>query len=110
MTINRFFHHFNTLEVHELSVGFKTAIDGQADFPRTGKYLGIFNGGFVTDRILADRCIPLDDVQGIAMEVTGPIEPSIWRETGDIDYQRVPIPAAGGVSHVRIAGIRFHRI
>src|SRR3989442_1927026 len=31
MSIDRFFHHLDALEVHELCIGFKTAIERQAD-------------------------------------------------------------------------------
>src|SRR5438093_8563567 len=104
MTINRFFHHFNTPEVHELSIEFEPAIKWEADFPGPCEYFRVLNGRFVLDRVSRDRRVSLDNVQGIAMEITGSIEPGIRCEAGDIDDKCIAFPVADRVAHVRVGG------
>src|SRR5947207_7593908 len=106
MTINCFFDHFNTPEVHELRIGFEPAVERKADFPRPREYFGIFDRGFVLDRISRNRCVSLDNMQGVAMEIAGSIKPGIWGEAGDINDKCVALPMADRVAHVCVGGIR----
>ena len=61
--------------------------------------------GLVLDRISRDRGVALDNVQGVAMEIAGSIEPSIRREAGNIDDECVALPVADRVAHVGVGGI-----
>src|SRR5213593_3025569 len=110
MTIKCFLDHFNTPEVHELSIGLEPAIKWEADFPGPRKYFRVFDGGLVLDRISRDRAVSLDNVQGVAMEITGSIEPGIRREAGDIDDKCIAFPAADRVAHVRVGGVWLNLI
>jgi hypothetical protein len=59
----------------------------------------IVDGGFVRQRVRAARRVALDDVKGIAVIITGAIEPRLFVEPCDIDDQRVTLPSAVGPTH-----------
>src|SRR5688572_388021 len=71
----RFLDELRTSELHDLCVRFEPAVDRHADLPRTGEHFRIFDRGLVTERITADRRVPFDHVEGIAVKVPGPVEP-----------------------------------
>src|SRR2546425_13235843 len=98
MPIDRFFHHLDALEVQDLSVGFETTIQHEADFPWASKNFGVFNSCVVADRIPGDRCVSFDNMQGSTMEISRPVKPGIGCEAGDIDDQRVSLPVANRVA------------
>src|SRR5207245_9176053 len=105
MTINCFFDHFNTPEVHELRIGFEPAVERKADFPRLREYFGIFDRRFVLDRISRNRRVSLDNMQGVAMKIAGSIKPGIRGEAGSINEKCVSVPMADHMAHVRECGL-----
>src|SRR5207247_9331533 len=106
MTINCFFDHFNTPEVHELRIGFEPAVERKADFPGPREYFRIFDRRFVLDRIWRNRRVSLDNMQGVAMKIAGSIKPGIRGEAGGINDKCVSVPISDRVAHVCVGGAR----
>src|SRR5204862_5925176 len=110
MTINCFFDHFNTPEVHELRIGFEPAVERKADFPGPREYFGIFDRRFVLDRIWRNRRVSLDNMQGVAMKIAGSIKPGIRGEAGGINDKCVAVPTTDRTGHASVGGTRSHRV
>ena len=64
--------------------------------------LRIFDGRLVGDHVRRGPRVALDDVQRVAVEVAGPIEPGLIVEPGHVDDKRVAVPAADRLPHPRI--------
>src|SRR4029077_8962947 len=48
--------------------------------------------------------VALDHMQGVAMEIPGPVEPGLLAESCHVDNQRIPFPMAARPAHPRIGG------
>src|SRR5205814_4189870 len=90
MAIHGLFNHLDAPEIHELGILFQPTVQGHADFPGTCKDLRILNSGVVTDSVFTHRSVSLDNVQSVAMEIAGPVEPCRIGETADVDDKRIP--------------------
>src|ERR1041384_114842 len=78
----------------QLKIRLAMTVENHAHSPRPGKHLRVLDGHFVGDVIAIEGGEPLDQVQCIAVEVAGAIEPGILVEIDDVDHQRVAFPAA----------------
>ena len=67
---------------------------------------GILDRGLVLDVIAVGRRVALDDVQRVAVEVAGAIEPGLIVEVDHVDDQRVAFPAAARIAHPESIGPR----
>src|SRR4029453_10215298 len=81
----KFLGERNALEFEKLNALLHPAIEREADLPRTREHVRVFDGRFVHHVIRAHRRVPLDDVQRIAVVVTGAIEPRLLALACDID-------------------------
>src|SRR3989442_2721498 len=82
------------LVLEDLRILFLMTIEEHAHLPGFREHLRVFDGGFAVDLFWADRRVTLDHVQGVAVEVPGPVEPGFVVELEHVDDQRIPLPAA----------------
>src|SRR5438094_80901 len=65
------------LVLENLEILLETAIQRHADLPRPGEHLWILDDGFVLQMVRAERRVPFDDVQLLAMEVPRFVKPRL---------------------------------
>src|SRR5580704_13787255 len=94
---------FQTLEFHNVLP--LLGANRKLHLPRSGIHLGIFKGGFVFDFFGIDHRVSLDDVELIAMEVAGHVEPCLVVKPIDIHDQCVAVPMSHGVAHPGIQNV-----
>ena len=92
MAVDKIFHELDAPKFHKLSVGLNMPIERHAHCPGTGKHVGVINRHVVLESFRATSREPLDDVETVAVEVTGLVEPGHTVETSRGDHQRVAIP------------------
>src|SRR5262245_3807432 len=100
ISVQELFDEFDAAILHELRVRLQAAIQRHGDSPRAGKGLRILDRHLIVDGVWADRREALDQVQRVAMEIPGPVEPVLAVEVRHIDDQRVPFPVAHGMPHI----------
>src|SRR3989442_6528928 len=109
------FRVLRAFELQELHIFLETSIERHADLPGSRKDLRILDQSFVREVIRAERGESFDHMQGLAVEIPGPVEPVLarWplgreengcRESRHIDNQRIALPFAVGPTHPRIDG------
>src|SRR5262245_41688771 len=108
MPVNQVFCEFGALEFRELYVLFKTTVQRHAYLPWPCEHLRVLDGRFIPEGGSAHRRVTLDDVELIAVEVSGPIEPRPVVLPEDIDDKRVSVPAAVRLPHPRVGGTFSH--
>src|SRR4029079_7797069 len=79
------------------------------DLPGPRERLRIGNRRFVAEDVRRRARVALGDLQLIAVEVAGPIEPGAVVEAGRLDDERLALPVADRLAHPRIDG-RWTRI
>ena len=105
MTIQQLFGELHALVFQDPCILLDATIQGHADLPRPREHLRILNRGFVIERVRAAGRVALHDVQRVAMEVAGAVEPRlIVHETGHVDHERFALPAPVRPPHPTIAG------
>src|SRR5258708_27730623 len=85
---------FNSAVLEQLHVRIHPAIDRHRDAPWPRKHLRVFDGDFVTDDVWRLERKTLDEMQGVAMEVSGAVEPVPAVEIRDVHHQRVAVPSS----------------
>src|SRR5262245_18965748 len=70
MPIHELFGELDALDLQDLSVPFQPPIERHADLPGPRKHFRVLDGGFVGQRIRAARCVALDHMQRVAVEVS----------------------------------------
>src|SRR5213593_2242942 len=109
------FRVLRAFELQELHIFLETSIERHADLPWSRKDLRILDQSFVRQVIRAEWGKSFDHMQGIAVEIPGPVEPVLarWplrreqngcRESRHIDNQRIALPFAVGPAHPGIDG------
>src|SRR4249920_677048 len=98
-TLRRFSGKRKAFVLEQLSVLLFMSIEEHAHLPGPREPLRILDRGFVPDVIRSRRGVALDDMQRIAVKITGSIEPGLIVEVGDVDDERVAVPSAAGVAH-----------
>src|SRR5216683_1108914 len=104
MAIDYLFCQLYTLEFQKLRVFFDTTIERHTHLPRPRKHFWVFDRGLVEERVRAAGSVAFDHMQGIAVEISCPIEPALVVEPGHIDHQSVPLPTASGPTHPTVGG------
>src|SRR5215510_1673963 len=102
LAVHQLFNKFHTLEIHQLRVFLLTPVQRHAHFPWTCEDLRIFDGRFVRDHVRTRACIALNDMQLVAMEIAGSIEPTLIVEPSYIDDERLAFPMRYRLSHPRV--------
>ena len=90
--------------LEELRIRFQAAIERHRDSPGTRKDFRIFDRHFVANGVRSDRREAFNEMQRFAVEIAGPVEPVLVVEIRHIDDQRIPLPAADRMTHLRIVG------
>ena len=75
------------------------AVERHAHFPGPRENFWIFNCRFVLNHIRAGARVALDNVQRLAVKVSGPVEPGLVVESRHIDDQSFAFPVADRLSH-----------
>src|SRR4029077_5350339 len=104
LSVQQLFHELDALVFQDRGILFETAIQRQADLPGPRKHLRILDGRFVHQMVGADRRVPLNHVQGVAVEIPGLVEPALVVEAGHVDDARVASPVPARPSHPRVGG------
>src|SRR5207244_12802376 len=104
--VHQFLHELYAFEVEELRVLLDAAIERHADLPRPRERVRILDRGFVRDDVGTRARQAFHDVQLIAVEVAGAIEPALIVEALRIDDERFAFPLADRLAHPRIDGRR----
>src|SRR3954470_8677894 len=102
LAVHQFLDEFDALEVEQLRVLLDAAVERHADLPRPRESLRILDRRFVGNDVRAGAREPLDDVQLIAVEIAGAIEPGLIVEALGIDDEALAFPLADRLSHPRI--------
>src|SRR3954462_8287982 len=88
------------------------AVERHADFPRAREHLRILDGGFIQNDIGTARRVALHYMQGVAMEISGSVEPGLIVQTSHVDHQCVALPVSNRPTHPAIdrGGTRFPHV
>src|SRR5207244_8782204 len=97
-------YELDALELHQLRVLLLSAVERHLNLPGACKHLRILDRHLVVQDVRALACESLDYVEGFAVEVAGSVEPGLIVETNGVHDQRIPVPAAGRLSHPCIHG------
>src|SRR5687768_14802072 len=89
----------HALELEQLHVRLHPAVEREPNPPRTREHLGVFDGRFIHHVVRAGRRVALDYAKHVTVIVAGPVEPRLFALAGDVDDQRVTVPAAARPSH-----------
>src|SRR4029077_11590424 len=85
-------------KLEKLHIRLHAAIERHGDPPRPSKDLGIFDGHFVLNDVGRHQREALDQVQCVAMEIAGAIEPTPVVEIGHVHDESVSLPVSNGVA------------
>src|SRR5262245_11469774 len=97
--IHELLNELHALEFQDLRVLLQPTIKRHTELPGPREHLRVLNGGFVGERVETERRVTLDQMQGIAVEVPGPVKPGLVVQAGHVDDQSVPLPATDRMSH-----------
>src|SRR5690242_9944664 len=103
-SVHELFRELVAAKLEELHVWLHAAIKRHGDAPGPREYLGVFNVHFVPNDVGRLQRVALGEMQGIAMEIAGAIEPAAVVEVGDIHDERVSLPMPNRMSHPGIVG------
>src|SRR5260370_36714478 len=92
MAIDYLFRQLYTLEFQKLRVLFDATIERHTHFPRPRKHFWVFDRGLVEERVRAAGSVAFDHMQGVAVEISCRIEPTLVVEPRHIAPQRIPFP------------------
>jgi hypothetical protein len=73
------------------------------------KTFGIVDRHLVGNRVDVAHRVALDHVQRLAVKVASHVEPGAIVVVSHVDDQRVPLPAAAGITHPEVDSIRVRR-
>src|ERR1700730_4712027 len=104
MPVQELLRKLDALVFEHLHIFFQTTIEGHSHLPGSREHLRVLDGRLVRHRVRTDARVPLDHMQGVAVEVPRPIEPGVLVEAGHVDDQRLALPAAARPSHPRVRG------
>src|SRR6266853_3262134 len=93
-SIHELFDEFVAAEVEKLHVRLHPAIEWQGDPQRPRKDLRIFDRHFVPNDVRRHRREALHQVQRVAMEVPGAVEPTPLVEIRHVDDEGVSVPTS----------------
>src|SRR5438552_5942087 len=99
MSIDELFRELHTLEFQGLDVRLHASIQRHADLPRTRKHLRVVDRGLVDQMVWRQGRVTLHDMQSVAMEISGPVEPGFVVLSGHVNDQRVTVPTSDGPAH-----------
>src|SRR5437762_14220123 len=99
MAVHQFLDELYALVFHHLRVLPEVAIERHADFPWPREDLGVLHRRFIIDRVPIDERVPLDDLQRLAVKISGPIEPRLIDLIGDIYHDRIALPPPARPAH-----------
>src|SRR3989442_1136693 len=102
LTVQQLLDELHALEIHELRVLLQTPVEGHADLPRAREDFGVFDRGLVREDVGARAPVAFNDMQRVAVEVTGSVEPALIVEARHVDDQRVSFPVADRLAHPRV--------
>src|SRR5437867_6297077 len=111
MSIHELFGELHALEFQGLDVRLHTSIQRHSDLPRTRKHLRILDRGLVHQMVWRQGRVTFYHMQGIAMEVSGAVEPGFIVLSGYVNHQRVTVPTSDGPAHPGIGrslGLAIH--
>src|SRR5262245_12453974 len=83
----------------DLSVWFAVAIQHHAHAPRPREHARILDGHFICDVVAIEWREALDQVQLLAVKISGAVEPRLVVEVDDVDDERVAFPSPARVAH-----------
>src|SRR5436190_18752103 len=104
MPVHQFFDELHAPEFHNLRVLFQSTIEEHADLPRSREHVRILDGGFIEEMVGARGGESLDNVQGVAVEISRAVEPGLVVETRGVDDQRFSFPVSVRPSHPAVSG------
>src|ERR1700733_6483289 len=77
-------------------------VQHQSNSPGPRIDLGVFQTSLVAHRIGAEQGVTLDDMQLVAVKVSGLIKPGLVAEVGDVYNEGIFLPVAAGIPHEEI--------
>src|SRR5215813_2480406 len=83
----------------DLKVWFAMAVQHHAHAPRSGEYLRVLDRHLIRDVVAIERGEALNQMQLLAVKVSGTVEPCFVVEVDVVDDERVAFPAAARVAH-----------
>ena len=92
------------LVIEELEVLLLVAVENHPHRPRPGEHFRVLDRDGVVDVIGIGQRVALDDVQRVAVEVAGAIEPGPVVELDQVDDERVSFPMAARVAQPPLEG------
>src|SRR5688572_33426685 len=101
MAVDQLFGVLHTLKLQLRRIPLQSAIKRKTYLPGFRKRLWVLDCRFVINNIRISQCKPLCDLQGIAMEVTRPVEPRLFIIARDFHNESISFPAAIGPTHPR---------
>src|SRR5262245_14071290 len=85
MSIDELFRKRDTLELQHLRALVEPAVHRKAHLPRPREHFWILDGCLVPENVGASRRVTLDDVQRIAVKISGAIKPCLVVQTRHIN-------------------------
>src|SRR6185312_7109625 len=112
VAVDQFLGELDAFEFKQARILLAVLVKDHVDLPRAAEGLRVLNGCFVIHRVRIEQGVALRNVQSVAGEVSGAVEPRHAVEAGDIDHQRVAFPmsvrrAHPGVGH---GGLRLAHV
>jgi len=99
--VEHLFRELHALVLHQPRIRFASPIERHAYRPRFGEDLRVIDQRLILQRVRVDRGVAFGDLQRVAVMVAGAIEPRLFPLVGDLDDQRLAVPAADRPSHPR---------
>src|ERR1700688_1863798 len=87
---------FVTRFLEELTPWFLMASDGGRNRRRSREHLRVLDRCLVVNRVRVDQREAFDDMGAVGEEIPGAVKPHHAVLVGDVEDQRVPVPAASG--------------
>ena len=98
-SIHELLDEFVATKLEQLHVRFHATIERHGDPPRPLKNLGIFDRHFVPNGVRRHQREALGQMQSVAMEIPGAVEPAPVIEIRDVDDESISVPSSHGVTH-----------
>src|SRR5690554_477519 len=104
IAVDRGLRDLDAVDLEQLRVAIDDAIERHPDRPRPREHGRILDRRLVLQVVRADRRVAFDDASVVAHEVAGAIEPREAVQPGDLDHERVAVPAAVRGAHPGVDG------
>src|SRR5216684_6511881 len=99
------------LVFQQLKILLLVTIEEHAHLPWSREHLRILDQRFVSQVVRSSWRVAFNHVQGVTVEISGPVEPGPVVEIGHIDHQRISFPTAARVPQPPIeAGARMRSV